>query len=101
MAGERRRARSAAAEQSNEQPSARFRMGPPPRSLAAEANDASWSGPAGSNRIQGCGAKSRAQRRAPLGSFAIPATASTKSPPQHQSRAATAADNPCDELLAF
>jgi hypothetical protein len=36
----------------------------------------------------GCGAKSRAQRRAPLGSFAIPATASTRSPPQHRPRAA-------------
>jgi len=54
---------------------------PPKRMIA------SWSGPGGSNRIQGCGAKSRAQWRAPLGSFVISTTASTKSPPQHRSPA--------------
>ncbi len=47
------------------------RMGPPPRSLAAEANDCFmvWS-QHGANRIQGCGASFRAQWQAPLGSFA-------------------------------
>jgi len=46
------------------------RMGPPPRSLAAEANDCFMVRlRQGANRIQGCGAKFRAQWRAPLGSF--------------------------------
>ena len=46
------------------------RMGPPPRSLAAEANDCFMVRTQhGDNRIQGCGAESRAQWQAPLGSF--------------------------------
>ena len=47
-------------------------MGPPPRSLAAEANDCFMvRPPRGANRIQGRGAISRALWRAPLGSFAV------------------------------
>jgi len=50
-----------------------YRMGPPPRSLAAEAYDCFMVRTRqGSNRIQGCGAMLRAPRRAPLGSFATP-----------------------------
>lgn len=46
------------------------RMGPPPRILAAEANDCFMVRlRQGANRIQGCGAKFRAQWRAPLGSL--------------------------------
>ena len=46
------------------------RMGPSPRSLAAEANDCFMVRvPCGSNRIQGRGAMLCAQWRAPLGSF--------------------------------
>ena len=46
------------------------RMGPPPRSLAAEANDCFMVRlRQGANRIQGCGASFRVQWRAPLGSF--------------------------------
>jgi hypothetical protein len=45
------------------------RMGPLPRSHAAEANDCFMVRPQhGANRIQGCSAKFRAQWRAPLGS---------------------------------
>ena len=46
-------------------------MGPPPRSLAAEANGCFMvRPPRGANRIQGRGAILCAPRRAPLGSFA-------------------------------
>ena len=45
------------------------RMGPLPRSHAAEANDCFMVRPQhGANRIQGCSAEFRAQWRAPLGS---------------------------------
>jgi len=48
-----------------------MRMGPPPRSLAAEANDCFMvRSPCGSNRIQGRGAKVRAQSGLPR--FALP-----------------------------
>src|SRR6516164_1115059 len=47
------------------------RMGPPPRSLAVEANDCFMvSGLCRPNRIQGCGAP-RASKRASLGSFIL------------------------------
>jgi hypothetical protein len=46
------------------------RMGPPPRSLAAEANDCFMVRTRyGYNRIQVCGAGTGAQWQAPLGSF--------------------------------
>src|SRR6516164_7712109 len=46
-------------------------MGPPPRSLAVEANDCFMvSGLCRPNRIQGCGAH-RASKRASLGSFIL------------------------------
>src|SRR3954454_9200117 len=46
------------------------RMGPPPRSLAAEANDCFMVRTQyGYNRIQVCGAGTGAQRQVPLGSF--------------------------------
>jgi hypothetical protein len=49
-----------------------YRMGPPPRSLAAEAYDCFMVRIRhGSNRIQGCAAMLRVPRRAPLGSFVI------------------------------
>ena len=48
------------------------RMGPPPRSLAAEAHDCFMVRlPLGANRIQVCGAIFRALWRAPLGLFAF------------------------------
>src|SRR5260221_4378326 len=50
-------------------------MGPPPRSLAAEANDCFMVRvPRGPNRIQVCSASLRARSQAPLGSFSIRAT---------------------------
>jgi hypothetical protein len=46
------------------------RMGPPPRNLAAEANDCFMVRTQyGHNRIQVCGAGTGAQRQVPLGSF--------------------------------
>jgi hypothetical protein len=45
-----------------------IRMGPPPRSLASEAYDCFMVRTSrGFNRIQGCGARNRAQWQAPLG----------------------------------
>ena len=70
---------------------AEVRMGPPPRSLAAEAIGCFMVRSLRvTNRIQGCGATSRAPWRAPLGSSTLPrahardgvaGTLRTKSPP--------------------
>lgn len=46
----------------------RFRVGPPPRSFAPDAHGCIMVRPIKAYRIQGCGAMTRAQLRAPLGS---------------------------------
>ena len=86
------------------------RMGPLPRSLAAEANGCFMVRlPRGANRIQGRGAILRAPWRAPLGSFAIPGASlqpgqRAEAPPRHNGtppKAVAGARAPCDSPFYF
>src|SRR5450759_4473854 len=56
------------------------RMGPPPRSFAADAHDCILVRSLWTYRIQGCGAMIRARWQAPLGPFCCPASAHLQAP---------------------